>query len=217
MEILKRIADKLQSLNKTRDPSDFNDEIALRTQWEAFRKASGNFNTHKLAADEDSGYGLRYKPAGGFYFLTGIFMLIGGGTAAGIVGSTIQKGEPLDSETLVPALFSMVFFVIGFALYIGLRRPVFFDLTERCMVLGDSRTYFSDIHALQLVRQRGGEHTNYQINLVLRDAGRIFVMNYADRQTARKDAARIAQAIGLAPQRIWDALPGYEEAAAGQF
>lgn len=208
MEFLRNFAEKIQSLNKTRDPSEFNDDIARRTDWKPFSKASGNFDTHKLV--EEIGQGLRYKPAAGFYFLTGIFMLVGMGTAAVISGAALDEGKnPFDEEVLFPALFGIFFFLIGAGMFIGLRRPIFFDQMERCMILKQERTYYSDIHALQLVLQRGGKHTNYQINLVLRDATRVFVMNYSAAQTARQDAERIAAAIGIPASRVWDTLPGY--------
>lgn len=208
MEFLQKIADKIQSMNKTRDPSEFNDEIAMRTEWESLSKGSSNFNTHRLA--DETGYGLRYKPTKSLYFLCGMFMALGGGTAIATVASAVNQGKDINQDVLYPALFGLVFFAIGYGLFIGLRRPVFFDQTERCMVSKDARTYFSDIHALQLVVQRGGKHRNYQLNLVLRDATRVYVMSYADSRTARADTARIAQVIGLASNRIWDAMPGYD-------
>ncbi len=214
MDFIKKFVDKIQSLNKTRDPSEFNDDIALKTQWESFGKGSSNFNTHRLS--DDIGYGLRYKPTKSLYFLTGMFMVLGGGTAIALVASAIRDGKDLNQDIIYPGLFGLVFFFIGLGLFIGLRRPVFFDQSERCMVVKDERTYFSDIHAIQLVVHRGSKHRNYQINFVLRDAGRVYVMTYADSRTARQDAARVANLIGLPSNRIWDALPGYNNAVPPQ-
>lgn len=209
MDFIKKFVDKIQAMNKTRDPSEFNDDIALKTEWESFSKGSSNFNTHRLF--DDIGYGLRYKPTKSLYFLTGIFMLLGGGTAIALVTSAIHDGKDINQDILYPALFGLIFFLIGLGLFIGLRRSVFFDQTERCMVIKDERTYFSDIHAIQLVMHRSSKHRNYQINFVLRDAGRVYVMTYADSRTARQDAVRVANLIGLPSNRIWDALPGYDD------
>ncbi len=208
MEFLKKIADKFAALNKTRDPAEFNDEIASRTQWDAFRKPTGNFNTHKLV--EKPGYGLAYKPAGGFYFLTGMFIFLGGLAMVTVIGQALQQSKPINGDVLFPAAIGLMFFIIGICLFRFMTRPVIFDSANRSMDLREQRTYFSDIYAIQLIVQRGSKHRNYQVNLVMRNADRVYVMNYADSATARTDAARIAETIGIARDKIWDTLPGYD-------
>lgn len=208
MEFLKNIADKFAALNKTRDPAEFNDEIASRTQWDAFRKPTGNFNTHKLV--DKPGYGLAYKPAGGFYFLTGMFIFLGGLAMVTVIGQAVQQSKPMNGDVLFPAAIGLMFFIIGICLFRFMTRPVMFDSANRSMDLREERTYFSDIHAIQLIVQRGSKHRNYQVNLVMRNADRVYVMNYADSTTARTDAARIADIIGIAREKIWDTLPGYD-------
>jgi hypothetical protein len=203
MEFLRNFAEKIESINKTRDPSEFNDDIANRTDWKPFSKTSLVAPTmYKLV--EEISRGLRYKPAAGFYFLTGIFILAGM-SASGII---LDEGKRLfDQNVLFPSLFCL----ICAGLFIRLRRHIFFDQMERCMIWEQERTYYSDIHALQLVMDRRGENTHYQINLVLHDATRVFVMNYSNEESARQDAKRIAAAISIPPSRIWDMLPGYHQ------
>jgi hypothetical protein len=213
MEFLKRIAEKLGTFGQARDPSEFKDDIARRTEWEAFNKANSNVNLNRLMVDQD-GHHLFYKPTIGLYFLSGGFLFMGLFSPAIIIGSTIQEGKPIDKDVVVPVLLCLVFAVVGIGIFLGLRKRLRFDMTERCMIAGDNRTYFSDIHALQLVVQRGSKHRNYQLNLVLRDADRVHVMNYADSRTARADTARIAAAIGIP---VWDVMPGYEEATMAQL
>ena len=208
MEFLKNIADKFAALNKTRDPAEFNDEIASRTQWDAFRKPTGNFNTHKLV--DKPGYGLAYKPAGGFYFLTGMSIFLGGLAMVTVIGQAVQQSKPMNGDVLFPAAIGLMFFIIGICLFRFMTRPVMFDSANRSMDLREERTYFSDIHAIQLIVQRGSKYRNYQVNLVMRNADRVYVMNYADSTTARTDAARIADIIGIAREKIWDTLPGYD-------
>lgn len=208
MEFLKKIADKFAALNKTRDPAEFNDEVASRTQWDAFRKPTGNFNTHKLV--DKPGYGLAYKPAGGFYFLTGMFIFLGGLAMVTVIGQALQQSKPINGDVLFPAAIGLMFFIIGICLFRFMTRPVVFDSANRSMDLREERTYFSDIYAIQLIVQRGSKHRNYQVNLVMRNADRVYVMNYADSATARTDAARIAETIGIARDKIWDTLPGYD-------
>ncbi|MFN7113289.1 MAG: hypothetical protein ACK4PK_02910 [Alphaproteobacteria bacterium] len=211
MEFLKKIAEKLGTFPQARDPSEFKDDIAKRTEWEAFNKASGNVNLSRLITDPD-GHHLFYKPTLGLYLLSGGFIFMGLFCPAIIIGSTIQEGKPIDKDVIVPTLICLVFAVIGIGIFFGLRKRLRFDMTERCVIDGEARTYFSEIHALQLVVQRGNKYRNYQLNLVLRDAERVHVMNYADSQTARADTARIAAAIGIAETRIWDIMPGYNGA-----
>ncbi|MDP2205659.1 MAG: hypothetical protein Q8K65_05075 [Alphaproteobacteria bacterium] len=209
MEFLKKIAEKLGTFAQARDPAEFNDDIAKRTEWQAFNKANSNVNLNRLMSDPD-GHHLFYKPTIGLYFLSSAFVFMGLFSTVIIIGSTIQEGKPIDKDVVVPVLFCLVFVVVGMGIFLGLRKRLRFDMTERCMITGDNRTYFSDIHALQLVVQRGNKHRNYQLNLVLRDAERVHVMNYADSKTARADTARIASAIGIADTRIWDIMPGYD-------
>src|SRR6218665_3861197 len=115
MEFLKKIADKFAALNKTRDTAEFNDEIASRTQWDAFRKPTGNFNTHKLV--DKPGYGLAYKPAGGFYFLTGMFIFLGGLGVVTVIGQALQQSKPIDGDVFFPAAIGLMFFIIGICLF----------------------------------------------------------------------------------------------------
>ncbi len=213
MQFIKNLTDKLAAMNKSRDPTEFKDEIASRTQWDAFRKATGNFNTHKLV--DKPGYGMAYKPAAGFYFLTGMFMFLGGITTVTIIGQAIQQSNPLNGDVLFPAAFGLVFFIIGICLFRFMARPIVFDSANRSMDLREDRTYFSDMYAIQLIVQRGSKHRNYQVNLVMRNADRVHVMNYADSSTARTDAARIADVTGISPDKIWDTLPGYNAPADG--
>lgn len=208
MEFLKRIAEKLGTAEKSRNPSDFNDSVAKITEWEAFNKASSNVNLNRLMVDPD-GQHLFYKPATGLYLLSAAFVFAGLFFPFIIIGSTIQQAKPLmDKDVLVPALLCLVFAFIGIGIFFGFRKRLRFDMTERCMIAGENRLYFSDIHALQLVIQRGSKYRNYQLNVVLRSADRMHIMNYADSKTARADAARIATAMGIPDAKIWDIMPG---------
>lgn len=207
MEFLKNIVDKFAALNKTRDPAEFNDEIASRTQWDAFHKATANFNTHKLV--DKPGYGLAYKPAGGFYFLTGMFVFMGGLTTVAIICQAIDQSKPINGDVLYPAAIGLVFLIIGICLFRFMTRPIVFDSANRSMDLRENRTYFSDIYAIQLVTARGQRYRNYQVNFVMHNADRVYVMNYADSGTARIDAARIADAVGISRDKVWDTIPGY--------
>lgn len=211
MEFLKRIAEKLGTFAKARDPSEFNDDIAKRTEWESFNTASSNLNLNRLMVDPD-GQHLFYKPTTGLYLLSGAFVFMGLFCPVIIIGSTIQGGKPLiDKDVVAPVLICLVFAALGIGMFFGFRKRLRFDMTERCMIFGENRTYFSDIHALQLVVQGGGsKYRNYQLNLVLRGADRVYVMNYADSKTARADTSRIAAAMGMPDTKIWDIMPGYD-------
>lgn len=208
MSILKKISDKLAAYSKSRDPSEFNDDIAMRTSWEPFNKTTSNFNTHTLKDVADYTGKLAYKPSGSFYFMSGLFMLIGGSVAVFSMADSVQNGKPL-AETLALSGFGLLFFGIGFGLFKFMTRRTVFDPTTRSMECRGNRTYYSDIYAIQLVRQRGNKYSNAQINLIMHNAERVHVMNYADSKTARLDAARIAEAMGVPQNRIWDAMPNY--------
>lgn len=193
-----------------RKPEELGDALALRTEWKPFNKATANFNAHKLV--DNPGYGIFYKPTFSFYFLGGIFMLVGTGVIVAAVVSAAQSGVALTKDIGFMIVFGGVFAGIGVGILKFMRRKLVFDQSERCMIdRGQDRTYFSDIYALQILPQRGNQYTNYQVNLVRHDAGRIYVMNYADKKAARMDAARIAETIGVPANRIWDMLPGYAD------
>lgn len=213
MQILQSFMEKIASAQMPRKPEELGDALALRTEWKTFNKVTANFNTHHLV--ENPGYGVSYKPAFSFYFLGGIFIAFGIGAIVITLGSGLQSAgyeQLMTKDTGMLVLFGGVFAGIGVGILKFMRRKLVFDQIERCMIdRGQDRTYFSDIYALQILPQRGNQYTNYQVNLVRHDAGRIYVMNYADKKTARMDAARIADMMGVPVNRIWDMLPGHAD------
>lgn len=211
MSFLKRITEKFAAYNKPRDPAEFNDDIANRTTWQPFNKAVSNFNTHKLKSAADYMGQMAYKPTGSFYFLCGVFMLVGSAfPVVGILEGQKEGKSLTDPEILATSLFGLVFVFIGLALFKFMTRRTVFDPTTRSMEYRGARTYYSDVYAIQLVKQHGNKYSNYQLNLILHNAERVHVMNYADSKTAREDAARIAEAIGVPQKRIWDIIPNLQ-------
>lgn len=214
MKILQQISDHikehLDEMSKQRDPSEFNDEIALRTEW-ASLTTKNNSNSHKLL--EKPGSKLFYRPTARLIFgLIQMLLLLSGFGALLLFGLIVNafRGE-FSTLNIFTLLIGSIFFGLPIAMVFEIYRPIAFDLINQCVTLKKERTSFSEVYAVQLLRGYDDKaRPYYQINLVLRDASRIFIMNYNDTSTARTDAVRIARAMNLALSRIWDTLPGYQ-------
>jgi hypothetical protein len=226
-EMLKNFAGNLRSYAGFRDPSEFNDDIALRIEWKPFHETLVKFNTHRLTGEIHSSE-MKYEPTPVYYFRTGLGLCVWLAGIAALSFTDLRKGTPLEKPEALMVVFFICFCfaVINlFEIFSTRKKKLSIDLTERCVIAADgSRIPFSDVHALQLVQQFSSSSlsrtsktksiTNYQLNLVRSDGARIFAMNYAGTRAIRADAEKIAAAaLDLSATRIWDMLPGYATAS----
>ncbi|MDY0010006.1 MAG: hypothetical protein RBS08_09890, partial [Bdellovibrionales bacterium] len=132
MQILQNFMEKIASRQMPRKPEELGDALALRTEWKPFNKATANFNAHKLV--DNPGYGIFYKPTFSFYFLGGVFLLVGIAVIVAAAVSVAKSGDILAKDSGLLILFGGVFSGIGAGIFKFMRRKLIFDQSERCMI-----------------------------------------------------------------------------------
>jgi len=204
-------AEKL-NIESMRDPAEFNDDVALRTEWMRMPTVTQSRSMFRLCGEPD-GSEMTYKLSGAAYFaIWGCFIVLAGMAVNHAISAIAEGRTILTAEVLIICAVAFGVFFIARDIRASLKsRSIRFDLNEGCMIrYGHDRTSFKDIYALQLLTVHREDYVNYQLNAVLNDAGRVFIFNYPNKKTARIDAGKIARAIGLPVTRIWDCLSDYE-------
>lgn len=188
--------------------TELSDPVARKTEWTPLREA-GNLRTRKLVKIND--HRLEYHPTiEGICFY--LFFLIGG-----IMGLFLVIKEPLSARFYILTAGAFAFITAGgWMLYNG-TRPVAFDKDAGFFVKGKKQppirksekeakniTQIKNIHALQII----GKYTTdgnivkvYELNLVLKDGGRIYLTSQRKLKQARNDAALISQFLNI---NLWD-------------
>ena len=193
----------------------FNDEIAKKTQWSPLKKGGTNFKTHNLF--KHSLMLMQYKISAGAKVFLGVFGVIGFSTL--VVGLYIifVKFQPVAWFIL---LFGTVFFGVSVFMYRTMGKPIIFDQSMGFVYKGFKQpkfsgaqeentelTYFSDIHAIQIIEEYihsdKSRYYSYELNLVLKDANRVNIIDHGNYQQIAQDAQDIAKFIGVP---IWDAV-----------
>ena len=208
---LKNFVTNLQERQKNNiDAARFNDEVALKTDWEPLNTSSSNFDTRKLSM-EDRRY-MKYKTTMGLKLFGGLFMVVGAAFLS-FVGPRMHGRWLPDSflEEGLAQLVCLLFIFFGMALLYFVSSPVEFDGRKGVFLKGRGKRRksinFSEIHALQLIPKRvtdsdGPDYFNHQLNLVLNDASRIHIVDYYHAEKAKQDSKVIAD---LMNKKVWDA------------
>ncbi len=188
------------------DSSQFNDPVARKCSWEPLKSASANFNTHKLYKVGDKA--LAYKPTPLTLIMGIAFVVIGVGVLVFYSLGVI--------EHWIALVVGFIFSCAGVILYIQGTTPITFDMQSKTFCRGRSQkqcTSFDQIHGIQILTKIGKISSNsdniqrdsyfyaYEMNLVLHDGTRIYVMAYTDRDKAINDAGLIADITNVP---IWD-------------
>ncbi len=201
----------------TVDPEIFNHPVAQQTEWHPLKGGGANFQTHRLDASNPD-Y-LVFRCTKGGYLFAGLFTLIG---ALGLLiplGAFINGGMQ-DWGLLGFALFfGGIFLTAGLVMLYFMTMPRVFDTfygyyykarKKPQAELGHDRTdkgitKLSEVQAIQVLRERisnkNGSYYSYEINLVLKDASRINVIDHGKHQAVIEDAETLATALGVP---LWD-------------
>jgi hypothetical protein len=206
-EILQKLQDEqgraLETLNS--EIARLNDDVATKTEWTHLPVVATNFETVKLV--DVPGYGLKFKPAFLETLFNLLFLVPGLYTAYSFAAKPLADGEPWNKNITVGLVVGCVFTGLGLWMYASARRDRGFSLGTGAFVMGGGGAVpFDTIHALQLIcyRSTGNKRSsfkNYQINLVLNDATRVHVANYASVLNAR---AHLGQIAGYISKPAWD-------------
>jgi len=202
-------------------PAEMDDPIAQKTNWGHMSTAGGgNIRSHILVEVRPSRLEFRAPPQA--LALYCIPLLLGVGLIVMFVDVPFFGRLASDSTTTAPPCmvipFGLLFATAGIWLLRHGTEPIVFDVGRgqywkgRSSRFGTSSPHdladfveLSRVHALQLVSQRHEDSDSlrfdHEINLVLDDGARMHVLSHGDRAAIRRDAQRLAAAIG---RPVWD-------------
>lgn len=201
------------------DPAQWEDSVALKTEWDPLKGGGTNIRTHVLTRRDDGGRCV-FRPAAAYIAFCGFFLLIG----LGIMIAFIVFLHPREAGQFIPILMGLLFAAVGAGMLAFGARPVIFDKETGTAWRGwrDPRSDFEhgqersgvlcrldDIHALQIVsefirssKSSSSSYTSYELNLVMLDGKRLNVVDHGDVAQLRKDAAELGVFLEVP---VWDA------------
>ncbi len=206
-------ASKLHKEQEQQKLKQYNDEIANKTDWLPLKKGGANFKTHDLKKKNSSV--LSYRLSLGGKLFIGIFALIG--FVASIISAYLLliTFNPIGFFSL---LFGVVFGGASLFMYKTMGMPIVFDREvgfiwkghKQPKLSGDQSdkvyiTYFSEVHALQIIPEYISSSKrsfySYELNLVMKDASRLHLIDHGNYQQIASDAEEISQFLG---KKVWD-------------
>ncbi len=218
--MFKRLVSALEKLARKKasmDPSYFNDPLAMETAWSPAAGGGTNFKTHNLIKIDDDR--LEYKTAAGAKVFYGVFLFTGLLFPI-IFGAFAIGDQDLGvSMMLMPLGMGLIFAGVGGGLWYRSSRPIVFDKISGDFWKGRKTpnevynkqelkyyTPLDEIHALQIISEYVGGKTkyySYELNVVLKNAERINVVDHGKYQVLAEDAERIAAFLKVP---VWDGV-----------
>lgn len=200
------------------DPEIFNHPVAQKTDWHPLRGGGSNFKTHRL--DSSNPDRLVFRATLGAKLFSGLFTVIG---LFGLVVPMVifitggMQDWPLFGFAL---FFGGIFLALGLFLMHGFLLPRVFDTFYGFYYKGWKRPKhkntiseskktdiigLNEVDAIQVLRERirskNGSYYSYEINLVLKDASRVNIIDHGKQAAVIEDAETLAQALGVP---LWD-------------
>ena len=218
LEQLKALAKQLIRTAEPTDPTVFDDPLAERTEWTPAAKGGTNIGTHALKHVNPQK--IVFSATWGARLFTGIFILVGFAVPSAAGVSYVQGGAGMDPVGLgVTILFGAVFALAGLFARSKMCSPRTFDQRLGSFWKGrrmpaevgsqqvtDDHVPLKEIHAVQLLKEYissdNGGYYSYELNLVLKDASRVNVVDHGKIARLRRDAAEVAGLLGVS---VWDA------------
>jgi len=211
--IVKRFGVDQKEIN----PSRFNDPIAIETAWTPLKGGGASFKTHKLVAKHTDRIEFKASVTAIIFFL--VFIIFG--IIILVVFLFNFKGEiGFKSEIIIPVLVAGCFSGLGVFMFYYFTTPIIFDRNTGYFWRGrktPKEAYnidqikdianFKDIHAIQLISEycsgNKSSYYSYELNLVLKNAKRINVIDHGNEVEMRNDANTLSAFINVP---IWDAI-----------
>jgi len=215
--MLEKLKAKLEAMRianaKPIDPKQFNDSIALLTQWYPLRSGGANFKTNVLIKVSSSLY--RYQLSMGGKFFLGMFGFFG--LIALLVSAYLFLTGKFGAGLFLLS-FGSIFGGLSIFLYKTLGIPKVFDAKmgiywsghKQPQFAGDQKSnqelvYFSKIHALQVlskrVRSKNGSYKSYEVNLVMRDGSRLNLVDHGNQSEILYDVETLSAFMG---KPVWN-------------
>ncbi len=187
------------------DPSSLNDTIADSTQWTPLRSENSNvvclYRAQRISNTRIEFVPPKTKPYFSMTFIgIGTLLIIGGAVfgIAGIGSSALYGMSGTGLACCVIGTLGMMF----------KDAPLVLDASSGCeLVTGTCKT--EQIHAVQIVPKKAYRDMvnssemfyNFEINLVMKDAKRLYVLAHWNIDTIREDAVMLSESLGIP---LWD-------------
>ena len=197
------------------DPAQFEDPIAMKTEWLTMNNSSSSFRTHNLK--EEEGGILAFKPSLGSKIFSLAFVFSGLIFPIIFFTTTYNSADPEAFNMLIfMTLFSAVFIGVGVYLFRKNSAVIAFDKNRGIFWIGklnsensggDTSQNLSNIHAIQLLSrlERSDKKSYYVFETiaVLKNAERrLLVSQGGSRRKAVTDAENLAAYLHVS---LWNA------------
>jgi hypothetical protein len=203
------------------EPTQSGDPIAMETQWTPKKSGGANFRTHNIVR----GFGTRltFRLSLGTKLFFCLFFLIGLGVLVGGVVMAVN-GSADALAPIVMCISGSVFVVASGSTFYVINKPIVFDKdtgyfwkgrrSPRLHLMGKASKGFvrlHDIHAIQLVSEvctsesdkgPSSYYSSYEINIVLKDASRVNIIDHGNLNRIREDAQSLSTFLEVP---MWDA------------
>lgn len=212
----KKIKDFINAL-KTPDiePRNFQDPIANQTQWSPLYGGGSNFQTKKIKIISDQR--IQFVPTTGMILFGGIFLIMG--ICAATLFPLLSMDQMQGFELYIPVIVGGLFTSIGGGLIYTSTMPVVFDKSQgyfwksrkeprelyNLQQEGKNHIPLRDIYAIQVIPERisskNGSYYSYEMNLILKDASRVNVIDYGNLSKIRHSAETVSTFLDVP---VWD-------------
>lgn len=189
------------------DPARFGDSVAFKTGWEPLNAVGDSFRSYKLVRVGPDRMEFRREMRA--VALSAILPL------AGILILFFAFSGKFNAFALI---LGLGFILLGAYLVYSQLAPIVFDKSNGMFSKGRVKpdkvpdienpkkgAELKNIHALQLlfkpVFQGKKQYYSYDLNLVLKNGKRIFVLSHADKNAMKEDARALSEFLG---KPLWD-------------
>lgn len=215
---LKKWAETINAMQPQFDASIFDDPIASQTEWGPLQGGGSNFKTHKLK--DEGPLRMAFRATTGMILFSAVFFCVGAGLLIGFGLYKFYSTTPFEWMDLFLGLMGLLFAGVGAFLYLNSTQPIIFDKAHGYFYKGRKNTdrnsekprvkhlvKLEEIHALQLIEEYNSgsdsSYYSYEINLILKDASRINVIDHGNLFQVREDANTLS---GFLKVPVWDAI-----------
>lgn len=214
MGILERVNDTIASHGKSAsffDPSTLGDPVADASEWTPIQATNAQviclYRAKMISETKFEFVPPASKPTLSIGFIVFGLLLIGAGLFVGASGGDRSAMYGMGICGIITA-------VLGF---LGTRmkdQPLVFDSDTGCQLAG-SDCNMEDIYAIQIVPKKAYQDIanmkkwfyNFELNLVLTNSKRVYLLAHWDIATIREDAQLLAEFLAVP---LWDTSPEIE-------
>jgi len=234
--MLESIVQKLSSLAESKiaeinfDPSRFNDELALKTEWTPCKWHGTNFKTHSFK--QKSADLAEFSASMQVMLFAAIFFIAGVAVPAYFGLSFFRNNSNMLMFLPVLPLAGLFWVIVGIFILRKYAKPIVFDRQSGLYLKGRRKlplhsadmgkttdmAKLSDIHAIQILQEYCQDRTNsrsssnesrpfysYELNLILKDGSRLNVIDHSGKDRLVQDAEQLANFLSIP---VWNAIPG---------